>query len=491
MAADVTVRAVHISELVDPTGYLDGGELLLTTGMALPLSREGCGGYVRRLAERGVAALALGLGPVHHDVPTVLIRTCERLGMPLFMVPPEVPFQRVTRQFWSLTGGTAERDLQRALLAQHRLVLAAAAPDPVPQILAQLATAIDGHAVVTDLRGRAREGSPTRWGAQPEALERAVERLRHAGPRAAATFPLGEDTAVVHPVTSDEEVVSYLAVASPRPSRHTRHLVLMTLTLLGMQATHRRTSTFSRHPARAAIAHLVDQGQLEAVSGLAEHLGVEAPPARVRVVVAHGSSASTLDTLVSVIAKAHADHLVRWWGTTTERGAWLMLPSRLPEPDPHQVSAALADVGSSARIVYGPVVPLTAVHTTRTTLDARAGAVEAGTAQAWRPEQAVPFVTREWAEATLAPLSQAGEAILATVACYLRHRGSWERTATDLGLHRNSVRAHIARAERTLGANLTDPDTMARLWLALRETTLLDPPPGGETVGADRPDPMG
>ena len=32
---DVPVRWVHISELDDPTPFLAGGELLLTTGMAL------------------------------------------------------------------------------------------------------------------------------------------------------------------------------------------------------------------------------------------------------------------------------------------------------------------------------------------------------------------------------------------------------------------------------------------------------------------------
>ena len=46
---DVAVRWVHISELEDPTPFLSGGELLLTTGMALAdadTQRE----YVARLA---------------------------------------------------------------------------------------------------------------------------------------------------------------------------------------------------------------------------------------------------------------------------------------------------------------------------------------------------------------------------------------------------------------------------------------------------------
>ena len=37
---DTPVRWVHISELPDPTPWLSGGELLLTTGMALESEDE-------------------------------------------------------------------------------------------------------------------------------------------------------------------------------------------------------------------------------------------------------------------------------------------------------------------------------------------------------------------------------------------------------------------------------------------------------------------
>ena len=281
-AAQTVLRAVHISELVDPTAYLDGGELLLTTGMALPASPSGCRAYVRRLTGHGVAALALGLGPVHAAVPPVLVRACERQGLPLLTVPAAEPFQRITRQFWSLVGGAAERELQEALHYQHRLVTAAAAPEPVPEILAQLATAIDGQAVLTDLRGR------PLWASHPPGpedladLAEAVHRLRHAGPHTAASFPLREHHAVLHPVLCDGDVASYLAVLSDRPSGDARGLVMMTLTLLGLEATHRRAWLTGRHTARAAIAHLVDDGHLAAAPSLAERLGVDAPPARRR-----------------------------------------------------------------------------------------------------------------------------------------------------------------------------------------------------------------
>jgi len=51
---DVPVRWVHISELADPTPWLSGGELLLTTGMALdsPTAQRD---FIATLADHGKA----------------------------------------------------------------------------------------------------------------------------------------------------------------------------------------------------------------------------------------------------------------------------------------------------------------------------------------------------------------------------------------------------------------------------------------------------
>ena len=47
--SETPVTAMHVSELVDPTLYVSGGELLLTTGLILPTSRIGWEGYASRL----------------------------------------------------------------------------------------------------------------------------------------------------------------------------------------------------------------------------------------------------------------------------------------------------------------------------------------------------------------------------------------------------------------------------------------------------------
>src|SRR3954452_18621685 len=92
---DHAVRWVHISELGDPTPWLSGGELLLTTGMGLQ-DAAGERAYVDRLAEHGLAGLGFGLGFDHDEVPEALIEAARARGFPVFAVPYELPFLAVT-----------------------------------------------------------------------------------------------------------------------------------------------------------------------------------------------------------------------------------------------------------------------------------------------------------------------------------------------------------------------------------------------------------
>lgn len=87
------VRWVHISELDDPTPWLRGGELLLTTG--LPLARDPAG-YVGRLAEAGLTGLGLGLGFGFDEAPAEAVAAADERGFPLFEIPYDVPFIALT-----------------------------------------------------------------------------------------------------------------------------------------------------------------------------------------------------------------------------------------------------------------------------------------------------------------------------------------------------------------------------------------------------------
>src|SRR5215210_3161639 len=134
------VRWVHISELEDPTPWLSGGELLLTTGMGLE-DPEAQRAYVRRLAGHGLAGLGLGIGFAHDQVPDALRETAAELGFPLLEVPYDLPFIAVTEKAASHLVNEHYAVLQRALSAHERLeriVLSERGLDGVAEALASL-----------------------------------------------------------------------------------------------------------------------------------------------------------------------------------------------------------------------------------------------------------------------------------------------------------------------------------------------------------------
>src|SRR5579871_6108530 len=99
-AASTPIRWVHVSELTDPTPWLSGGELLLTTGMAL-LDADTQRAYVRRLVEHHIAGLGFGTGFAHEALPAALLDEASALEFPLFAVPYEMPFIALTERAFS------------------------------------------------------------------------------------------------------------------------------------------------------------------------------------------------------------------------------------------------------------------------------------------------------------------------------------------------------------------------------------------------------
>jgi PucR family transcriptional regulator, purine catabolism regulatory protein len=98
--AQTSVRWVHSTELLDPTPWLRGGELLLTTGLQL-MGAKPQREFVERLAEREIAGLGFGTGFVHKKLPAAILNAARKRGFPLFEVPYELPFIAVTERVFA------------------------------------------------------------------------------------------------------------------------------------------------------------------------------------------------------------------------------------------------------------------------------------------------------------------------------------------------------------------------------------------------------
>ena len=121
-SAQAHVRWVHSTELLDPTPWLKGGELLLTMGIQMDgpkAQRE----LIDRLADHQIAGLGFGTGFTHKRLPAALLTAARKRSFPLFEVPYELPFIAITERAFAQLLDERYEMLQRNMVGD---VLAAA-----------------------------------------------------------------------------------------------------------------------------------------------------------------------------------------------------------------------------------------------------------------------------------------------------------------------------------------------------------------------------
>lgn len=148
------VRWVHSSEIYEIGPLLAGGELLLTTGLGLAGADAGARRhYLRELADRGVAALALELGRTFRDMPAELVLEAEAHDFPLIALHSVVPFIRISETANTLIvdGSVARLRLGEAVSGSLNETLVAGGG--VPGLLSTAGRRIDGPLVVISSGG--------------------------------------------------------------------------------------------------------------------------------------------------------------------------------------------------------------------------------------------------------------------------------------------------------------------------------------------------
>jgi PucR family transcriptional regulator, purine catabolism regulatory protein len=136
-SAQAHVRWVHSTELLDPTPWLKGGELLLTMGIQLDgpkAQREliGC------LADHEIAGLGFGTGFTHKRLPVALVNAARKRSFPLFEVPYALPFIAITERAFAQLVNERYEMLQRNMVGDV------------------LAEALTGHLYPEELQARLR-----------------------------------------------------------------------------------------------------------------------------------------------------------------------------------------------------------------------------------------------------------------------------------------------------------------------------------------------
>ena len=467
-AAELT--GVHISELDDPTPYLEGGELLLTTG--IPFGRRtNIVAYVDRLRARGVVALGLGLGAGTDVVPTDLDRACAAAGLPLFVVPEGTPFMHVSRAYWDLVGKTAQADLAATLNVQTSLAQAATRLEAVAELVKVLATALGGWAVYLPADGAAETCWPKRSRHLLPLLREETKRLDLAGTRAAASFAIAEEDVLEYSIIDGTRTAGFLAVCAGRTLRAPdRQLIVTASMLLAVTAQREWQLTRANSIVGSAAATLVLNGFVDAARLVATDFAQSALPERVQLLAVRGENVESLssgelaDQVAALVGSTSGERLrsgIRGsrLRCTADGVSYVILGTPIAL-DALDISPR--DSGRIAAAAGSPVllrdVHLRVAELRRACLGASLGQLSVG-------DSALDERAAGWAEA-LAGYSRAD--LVSTATSYLRHQGQWEAAARELGVHRNSLRHRMTIVASLIGADLDDPDVSAHLWLALR-----------------------
>ncbi|WGX99853.1 PucR family transcriptional regulator ligand-binding domain-containing protein [Nocardioides sp. QY071] len=458
------LRWVATSELADPTPYLEGGELLLTTGLGTRGWSREWASYVDRLADAGAAALGLGTGLTHDRLPPALVAACAARGLVLLEVPRATPFVAVSRAAAELLQDQEAATTRLALDLQRRLTRAALGLDLRP-LVERLAQLLDASVALVQRDGAPAEGP---LGAHPETLDLDLVRGEVAGIKgqglgAVSTTTRARDTTVVRPIGLAGRPELYLAVCLPGGLAEPQRSAVSTAAVLLSLAVERRAERRAAdRRLRGRALELLCAGDLRSAEVLLDAAeGGRSVPERLRVVRMTGPE----ETLGDVLERLEDD--------LADEGvlAGLLDGELVAVAVPSRIGAVLARAGG-LRAGVGRAVPAQ---------DGRRGAETAGHAldrttaaspvRRWEevadagPLALVPeALGHEYAAAFLAPLDDEHRT---TLAAFLRHHGSRGAVADDLGVHRNTVRNRLAEIERLTGLDLDDPAARVGAWLAL------------------------
>jgi purine catabolism regulator len=458
---DRPIGWVHPTELTDPQAFLEGGELLLTTGLAL--DEETSPAYVRRLVEAGAAGLGFGVGLSHDEVPHALVVTAADVGLPVLEVPRETPFIAITRAVSRAVAADEYATTVRIGRAQQELTRAAVGKGGPAGVLRKLAKLVDGWVLLFD-RTTVTEAAPASARAYGPSLREELERLR-TGTR---VVPLDGDEVALQ--TLDTSARRVLAVGTATPlDRAGQHIVNTAVSVLSLALEQDRAQAAARQALRSGLLELLAGGQDQLALRVLATTGGEPPESPWSVVVFLGPPAARRKLLDAL--EAEAVFAARSGSSVVAFGSGTFVDT---------VAEAALRIGGLHGGVAGPVPAAGfAAGLEQAELAARAAEAEdkillSAAEHTGRGLLSLidPVVAQAFARGLLAPLREHDETgrgdLESSLRCWLEHHGHWDVAAARLGVHRHTLRNRMRKAGELLGRDLDSPGVRAELWVALQ-----------------------
>ena len=136
------IQWVAVTELEDPSPFLGGGEVVLTTGVrhrSSTVQRR----FVQSVERAGALGIGFGTGLSHDTVPVPLLAEADRLGVPVFEVPYGTPFMALGKLVADSLSAQHVDQLHQLLSAHQVLAEALLSGKGLPRLLAELSRLVE------------------------------------------------------------------------------------------------------------------------------------------------------------------------------------------------------------------------------------------------------------------------------------------------------------------------------------------------------------
>lgn len=148
------VRAVNVMEVPDILDWVRADELLLTTAYPLRDDPDALAELVARLAERGLAGIAVKPARYIDEIPPRMLEAADACGFPVLELPPEASFNDIIQGVLTVILDAQAARLARAAAIHDRFTRIALSGGGVRQIAETLAELAGRPVTISGATGR-------------------------------------------------------------------------------------------------------------------------------------------------------------------------------------------------------------------------------------------------------------------------------------------------------------------------------------------------
>jgi purine catabolism regulator len=512
---DQPVRWVHSSELIDPTPWLSGGEVLLTTGLQLT-DADTQRAFIARLADHGLAGIGVGTGFAHDTVPRAMVEAADARGFALFEVSYEVPFIAITERAFGRLVNEQYELLRRSIAAQERLQRIVLSERGLPAVAGALSASLGAAVAVLDGRGAELASHSFRRPLAPALLEVLTAEVRERGGEADAAGLVPADPelaarALLLPVgptgpdAADGPPQAWLASVKDGGG-HTeadRLLLQQGVTAVAFELLRVRVADTTARRLAGDVLDALARGDLAgpdlerrlAPFGIGDRVGA--------LVLQPGEGRGAAERAERALENALRHEAATGLVAVHDGLTYALLPGA---PDDELFALAQRLLARVARELTVAAVPAAAgrsvpagrarqtFHEARCALQARM--LGAAAAMDGNEDGGAPLTTyrdlgsfalllslqdsdalRLFCESLLGPIEadegHYGGELVRSLEAFIECNGQWEAAARRLFCHRHTLRYRMRKVEELTGRDLSTARDRIEFWLALRGRDLV------------------